>query len=136
MLYYGFIESGTKFHRSVEFGINEETTPKAQVKLTLLKDWGHTCSFELCQDLEEENLQLLVQWARFCVYDGEKNDELIKAIERTELCQSYEDAFKLRMEPQGLASETKAWELIIATVEGYLSKYPSSFDKAQGPNQA
>ena len=140
MLYYGFIESGTKFNRSVEFGINEETTPKAQVKMTLLKNWGHTFSFELCQDLEEEDLQLLVQWARFCVYDGEKNDELIKAIEATELCQSYEyhrpDAFKLRMEPQGLESETKAWELIIATLEGYLSKYHSSFDKAQGPNQA
>lgn len=116
MLYYGFIESGTKFHRSVEFGINEETTPKAQVKLTLLKNWGHTFSFELCQDLDEDDLQLLVQWARFCVYDGEKNDELIKAIERTELCQSYEDAFKLRMEPQGLEGETKAWELIIATL--------------------
>ena len=81
LLYYGFIESGTKFHRSVEFGINEETTPRAQAKMTLLKNWGDTFSFELCQGLEEENLHLLVQWARFCVYDGEKDDELIKAIE-------------------------------------------------------
>jgi hypothetical protein len=136
LLYYGFIESGTKFHRSVELGIDEETTPKAQSKLALLKNWGHTFSFDLCSDMEEENLHRLVQWARFCVFEGVKDDELTKSIKVVELCQSYEDTFNLRMVPQGQEHETKAWQLIIATLEGYLSKYHTSFDKAKGPNQA
>ena len=57
--------------------------------------------------MEEENLDLLVQWARFCVYEGEDDKvteaTLKKAVEVSahvnSLCQSYEDTFKPRMEP-------------------------------------